>query len=646
MNPSNSSMQPTPVNNGRRIATQNMAAVYAELDAAAHAARFGQRSVQPASAQTDAQAASNQQLQQAVNNAPPVSPATTTTTTTTTTAATNTTSQSTQPTASWIKALLNPEKSGVSPLNQSILNGDTELAHMLLSHGASVSAHIAPFINNSQNHIEALFHQNAFDEEEKRNELIVNLALHKFNIAPAGNLHYIGANAVTLAILCKAHPAFFVTLCTQAKKQDQFILDRVDGAGHTPLCVAISNQNMNLLRVLLNAGANVNGHYKGQASPLLTAAHCSNNEACITLLKAGAKTGVPEGAKSALQICYDNKNFAIFEKYQAVSPAHKREVFQFLCKQARQVLSNGTENDLHDFLECVKKVLTDERLLKLGVIAAKTPGAKTKLMIILMMMKKKPSVTQCLALRLAAAKSADEDTYSYVKTLSESSFANALSNPLHDAQQQAQFSRELAQALKTKNRLWMQELLSQGAVFDPMLPAFNKYPLISQLADLGEEHLLLDYLPTTQQWTQQMSKVFFDNFISQPPADFMCTHTALGLYKLLSHSIDFLRRLSQDNKFELLIHAVKLHSYESIKLLLVAGGFLNPSSHFAALMGLPDAVNTPIKEAIKNNNQDMVEFLLEHGAIPNISDVHQAENKFSRKFVQKLLSASLSANNE
>ena len=631
MNPSNSSMRTPSVNTVRRIATQNMAAVYAQLDAAAQAARFGQRTVQTAAAQTDAQASSNQQLQQAVDNMPPAS-------------VTTTDSQATQPPASWLKALLHQEQSGVSPLNQAIINGNTELAQMLLSQGASASAQISPVINNSEPDIEALFHQDVFADQGNTNKTIVNLALVNSNIAPKGNLQYLGANAVTLAILCNVHPAFFASLCVQAKKRDNYILDRVDGAGRTPLCVAISDKNMNLLRVLLNAGASINGHYQNQHRPLITAAQCSNNDALIVLQKTAIKAEVPADSKGVLEICYANKNFSVFEAYQAVSPAKKREVFQFLCKQARQVLRNGTENNLLDFLECCKPVLSDKRLFKLSLIAAKIPDAKTKLMIIIMMMEKAPSAKQCLALCLAAAESGDEEIFGYVKSLNQN-FSSAKPKDLHAyEQQQAQLSGQLARALKTKNKLWMKELLSQGAVFDPLLPVFKKYPLISQLADLGEEELLLANLPSFDQWEQQMHTAYLDYFIHMPPLDFMKVSSADGLHKLLSISMNFVVRLTPTVKFELLIHAANLGSLESIELLLAAGADLNPI-HIIDGFDYEGMFNTPIKVAIRNKDQAMVEFLLEHGATPSMNDADQGAFFFPKSLGDNLRAAALAAKN-
>lgn len=629
MNPSNSSMRTASVNAGRRIATENMAAVYATLDAAARTARFGQRTVQSAAAQTDAQASSNQQLQQAVDSMPPAS-------------VTTADSQTTQPAASWIKALLHQEKSGVSPLNQAIIDGDTELAHMLLSHGASASAQITPVINNSEPDIEALFHKDVFADQGNANETIVNLAHSKLNRAPKNQLQYLGANALTLAILCKVHPAFFANLCMQAKKQDNYILERVDGAGRTPLCAAISSKNMNLLGVLLNAGASINGHYKGQHSPLLTAADCSNNEALISLLKAAIKTDIPADSKGVLEICYAKKNFSVFEAYQAVSPAQKREVFQFLCKQARQILRKGTENDLLDFIECTQKVLTDKRLFKLAVIAAKIPDANTKLMIIIMLMKKPPTAQQCLALSLAAAESGDGASYAYVKSLNENFSSITRKSLYDDQQQQAQLSGQLAQALKTKNRLWMQELLSQGAVFDPQRREFKNYPLISQLADWGDEELLMANLPGAEQWDRQMHAAYLENFIHLPPADFMKVSSANGLHNLLSISMNFVVRLTPSAKFTLLIHAADLGSVESIELLLAAGADLNPMRMNDGLNGAA-MFKTPIKIAIRNKDQAMVEFLLAHGATPTVEDADQGGYFFPKILAEKLRALALAA---
>ena len=55
--------------------------------------------------------------------------------------------------------------------------------------------------------------------------------------------------------------------------------------------------------------------------------------------------------------------------------------------------------------------------------------------------------------------------------------------------------------------------------------------------------------------------------------------------------------------------------------------------------------NTPIKVAIRNKDQAMVEFLLEHGATPSMNDADQGAFFFPKSLGDNLRAAALAAKN-
>ena len=61
------------------------------------------------------------------------------------------------PPPDWIDALLHAEKTGVSPLNRAIIEGDFELAQLLMKNDARANASIEPGISSSSADVQPLF---------------------------------------------------------------------------------------------------------------------------------------------------------------------------------------------------------------------------------------------------------------------------------------------------------------------------------------------------------------------------------------------------------------------------------------------------------------------------------------------------------
>ena len=238
------------------------------------------------------------------------------------------------PPPDWIDALLHAEKTGVSPLNRAIIEGDFELAQLLMKNGARANASIEASINHSDPEVLPLFSTvKAKANQGPCNFTIIDFILHKVGLAPRGEVSYLGANALTLAILCKVPGAFFLNLCTHAKKQDKSILEKQDAAGRTPLGVAVANDDIDHVRALLMIGANPNTHTHNKKTPLLLAIANGNTQLMVTLLKAGANSRDKRGTNVALNLCFDKRKYADFDAYQSVSNQCRIDVFKFCCKK-------------------------------------------------------------------------------------------------------------------------------------------------------------------------------------------------------------------------------------------------------------------------------------------------------------------------
>ena len=516
------------------------------------------------------------------------------------------------PPPDWIDALLHAEKTGVSPLNRAIIEGDFELAQLLMKNGARANATIEASINHSDPEVLPLFSTvKAEVNQGPCNFTIIDFILHKVGLAPRGEVSYLGANALTLAILCKVPGAFFLNLCMHAKKQDKSILEKQDAAGRTPLGVAVANDDIDHVRALLMIGANPNTHTHNKKTPLLLAIANGNTQLMVTLLKAGANSRDKSGTNVALNLCFDKRKYADFDAYQSVSNQCRIDVFKFFCKKIKPILKNGTENDLLEFLQASASVMTDQRLAKLAAKAAKIPGALCKTMILIESMRSTLTPEQLLVLRDAAAFSGDHAIYDYVVRLDTHLIELIKNSNKPGLETQVVLNDELGRALFARSKHWVNELLEHGAVFDELPDIFCTYPLLAQLADLGDDKLLAHYSEKTNIVTLDESTLAF----------FIATQTGAGLARLISLHLTMLEKMPAVMLEGLCFYAVKIGSIESMKMLKMAGANLNlhVSTSWGALSGHH---NYLIKLAMGQRDIPMIRYLIEAGAKPTSRDIH------------------------
>ena len=516
------------------------------------------------------------------------------------------------PPPDWIDALLHAEKTGVSPLNRAIIEGDFELAQLLMKNGARANATIEASINHSDPEVLPLFSTvKAEVNQGPCNFTIIDFILHKVGLAPRGEVSYLGANALTLAILCKVPGAFFLNLCMHAKKQDKSILEKQDAAGRTSLGVAVANDDIDHVRALLMIGANPNTHTHNKKTPLLLAVANGNAQLMVTLLKAGANSRDKSGTNVALNLCFDKRKYADFDAYQSVSNQCRIDVFKFFCKKIKPILKIGTENDLLEFLQASASVMTDQRLAKLAAKAAKIPGALCKTMILIESMRSTLTPEQLLVLRDAAAFSGDHAIYDYVVRLDTHLIELIKNSNKPGLETQVVLNDELGRALFARSKHWVNELLEHGAVFDELPDIFCTYPLLAQLADLGDDKLLAHYSEKTNIVTLDESTLAF----------FIATQTGAGLARLISLHLTMLEKMPAVMLEGLCFHAVKIGSIESMKMLKMAGANLNlhVSTSWGALSGHH---NYLIKLAMGQRDIPMIRYLIEAGAKPTSRDIH------------------------
>ncbi|MEY3262598.1 MAG: hypothetical protein RL717_75 [Pseudomonadota bacterium] len=518
------------------------------------------------------------------------------------------------PPPDWINALLHAEKTGVSPLNRAIIEGDFEMAQLLMKNGARANATIEASINHSDLEVIPLFNTvKAEANQGPCNFTIIDFILHKVGLAPRGEVSYLGANALTLAILCKVPGTFFLNLCMHAKEQDKSILEKQDAVGRTPLGVAVANDDIDHVRALLMIGANANTHTHNKKTPLLLAIANGNTQLMVTLLKAGANSRDKSDTNVALNLCFDKRKYADFDAYQSVSNQCRIDVFKFCCKKIKPILKNGTENDLLEFLQASASVMTDQRLAKLAAKAAKIPGALCKTMILIESMRSTLTPQQLLVLRDAAAYSGDHAIYDYAVRLDTHLIELIKNSNKPSLETQVVLNDELGRALFARSKHWVNELLEQGAVFDELPDIFYTYPLLAQLADLGDDKLLAHYSEKTNIVTLDESALAF----------FMGTQTGAGLGQLISLHLTILEKMPAVMLEGLCLHAVKLGSIESMKMLKMAGANLNlhESASWDTLSGHH---NYLIKLAMDQHDIPMIRYLIEAGAQPTWLDIRSS----------------------
>ena len=153
-------------------------------------------------------------------------------------------------------------KSGLPEVHAAIVNDDWDLALELICPEDLGLLWLPPASQrppqNGHTDLDpgAWTNELASNNEDTRNNAILQMALHTTFITSVGDNCLYGANLLNLCLLKPARPDVLQYVITLAAKHAPQYLNLPDALGRTPLWVAIDNQDQASIQLLLKAGAN------------------------------------------------------------------------------------------------------------------------------------------------------------------------------------------------------------------------------------------------------------------------------------------------------------------------------------------------------------------------------------------------------
>ncbi len=627
------------------------------------------------------------------------SPTTTTTTTmTTTTVVAPPPSMSTlslpKDSTDWALKLQTQERTGVPPLHQTIIDKDYDMAALLLDVGANVMTVIQPPLHESDVYPRAAITQDpenaievknnlpmpAFDlvrfNEKKNpdplskddkvdlsapsdaltmeNQKIVNFALYMQAHAPKGNVHFIGANALTLCLLSDAPPAFVEKICEAVIKIRPALINAPDNLGRTPLCIAAARGDVDQVRILLQKDASTDTRDRNGFSPLHHSLSNKHSDITKLLISKGAGavreesedgsdalldmvTEGPQQRISSIRVrkqpdpfvmkMLENRDLDALQLYQAQSDAKRVAVFKALIWHGKKMVDQGSVDQLSEFLEFASPLLKPMRLAKLAVAIARRPGQLKALQMVLQRLGDNPfPKTRLAALRDAAGKSGDPtmlETAISVDPLLTSLIKGEKKPSKAD---KAKLNRTYALALQVRAENLIKPLRAAGATLDLKDPALKGLPILAILADYGDPKLLRSTIQT--------------HFNPSTRADLQTTELSTRLIKTGTGLFTLVEalgpRLPPRFMHELLCHAVFLNDMDAVQDMVSAGAdpkiVENPDVRERFTFDPP---SRPTEIAITNANLSMVIELRKLGYRIRFQDIQLART-VSREFAEQL----------
>jgi ankyrin repeat protein len=580
---------------------------------------------------------------------------TTTTTLTTTTTTTSTTGiQPLVPVApvmlfpsdrnTWALSLLNQQKTGVPALHQTILDRDYEMASILLAAGADPSALVQPPLRESEA-IEAqrrpagaivaasdqpFYRKNNLvtmpSRFELNNEKIVDFVVYTKAKSPQENLHFLGANALTLSLLSGAPSSFIGVLCHALAANFGALLNARDHLGRTPCGIAAALGHQKALKALLQSGADAEAK-DGQGIMPVEHALINKQTATVSLMiehGVGNPQNMPlkiDRLPSALegptinpfiQALLDHRDLTNLVLYEKKSGLHRLAMFKSLIRYCKHMLDNGSSQDWAQWLNFATPLLNPLRISKIAVAVARQPEQLPKLIVLLKHLGDRAfHKSKLSALRDAAGKSGDSEMLAFAIAL-DPVLTQVLSrsSPLNPSQQ-AKLNRLLALAMQTHSEALVNQLTKRGAVLNGSDWALEGLPMISILADYGDaeqlKHFIQSQLDLSGTWAQW-----------ELPEAIASIRSSEGLRTLFEA---FGSQLSAEHLHQMLCQAVRLNDISVVRELMQRAG-ANLNYHFVSGRGLSDANKTsPVSIAIAANDLDLLKSLAGLGALIRSGDV-------------------------
>lgn len=490
-----------------------------------------------------------------------------------------------------IKALLNEQFTGVPPLHQAILNKDFEMAKALLASGAWVKTEIQPPLSLDTQHAVTLF---ALGTPEKMSEThgagvkdlkinaIVNLAIKTMLAAPDMNTQYVGANAITLALLSKAPDDFIEKLLVIAKDQYPAILDHADAQGRTPMSVAIKLGDGNRISWLLKNGARENSETR---------------------------------LKAALGLILKARQMELADLFLERKWLSSEAISEVMRHDLERTLTHTSHTFSAALVAYGSRLLPDDRL-ELLMFAAKTPGMANKLPMLYGQVDASLTPEEAENLREAAAASRDCDNYRWVRERDQY-LAAALGSPLLK-QSRLLLQREMVRAIQAVDEPFLQQLLTLGIDIHCDAHPTLGTKLRDAVAGLSSPEILfrvssgLSVAGRPFTYFQQASNAAPDLDFEHPLAKMMLTE--FEMYRTTKNEDEFMNLLlkqknllvSRDLAGYLLNFAVYKNYHICVNFLLREG--VRPNN--SAIDGYPGAEQwQPIPLAYRNGNEEIFDML-------------------------------------
>ncbi len=551
---------------------------------------------------------------------PVITPTITTSSTSTTTTSSTVSTQQNHPAtpviqskpaserSSLIRALLNEQKTGVPPLHQSILDGNFVMAKALLASGAWVKTEIRPPLNLENQLTATLFslrkpdrflENHSTDATQVRNHCIVDLALKMQEASPAYKVQNVGANALTLALLCDAPIEFINDLLAVAKNQYPAILDQPDANGRTPMMIAVERGDANMVSLLLQQGA------------------CANWETNV---------------KTVLDLCISTGHPQLLALFHGISDSSKRAVFNCIEHHVKALLT-GDFTLLSRLLQAVHFFLNDDDIAKLLIAAAKVPGVAEKLPLIYGLLRGPMTNDQLDELREAAANSGDIAVYQYVRGRDRylASVLRSISDPTIDSLVKHELIQglkpELIRALKVDDVHFTKLLLKRGVDIEPDNSLAEEAGLKSIAAKLRDTTILNRLAKgLSVRGRLAAGTIYYTGF-------------STGDYSGVTSEEAFMRMLVADNRLQndatksvdILKEAIIKNYAICVDYLLQKGAPVHDPSldEWSYLQG-----SQPLALAIKNENVEITRALLNAGAVPSEREISNAGYSKNPEFVR------------
>lgn len=546
------------------------------------------------------------------------------------------------------RALLHHQKTGVPALHQTLLDQDYAMAESLVAAGADLSALIQPPLRQSEGidptkrpadrivlHgtpplSDAIYlSRHTGPKSELSNENVIDFVLHLKSKAPEENLHFVGANAITLCLLAEVPFPMLKTVIAAAQRQNPRLIDMPDALGRTPCGIAAAQGDTNVLKLLIQHGADVNARDGQGHTPFDHAIDQQHFQAAKVLIENGV--GDPKntawkevgaffslGCKThpILRALLVHRDIAGLLAYQKISDQHRVTLFKSLIAYCKEVLDTGSAQDLSLLLKFAQPLLNPMRVAKIAVAVARRPSKLADVTMVLQYLGKEPfPKTRLAALRVAAGKSRSAEMLSLAISIDPTLSELLASSSKPSRAQRAKLNHLLALAMQTNSVALIGQLEKLGAEINLNDRALADLPMIAILADFGDVWELSRRVHAHAiKSGKRVYELLYQSISS--------IQTGVGL---LTMAAAFKSALEPSHMHQMLIHAVKLHDSNTVQALVRVGADLNFLSNKTLGGIFVDAGEpTPVSVAIQTGQIDMLKKLHELGATIRYSDIQRA----------------------